>query len=65
MKIRVEQKQGENGDEIQLVEEEGIRAWGPQTKFLVVGQPHPRLEGREKVTGRARYASDVRLPGQL
>ncbi|MEI4920747.1 hypothetical protein Q8G81_34900, partial [Klebsiella pneumoniae] len=23
------------------------------------------LEGREKVTGRAQYASDVRLPGQL
>jgi xanthine dehydrogenase YagR molybdenum-binding subunit len=65
VKIRVEQKQGENGDEIQLIEEEGIRAWGPQTDFFVVGQPHPRLEGREKVTGRARYASDVRLPGQL
>ena len=24
-----------------------------------------RLEGREKVSGKARYASDVRLPGQL
>jgi xanthine dehydrogenase YagR molybdenum-binding subunit len=65
VKIRVEQKQGQNGDEIQLVEEEGVRAWGPQTELLVVGQPYPRLEGREKVTGRARYASDVRLPGQL
>ncbi|MCB0121747.1 MAG: xanthine dehydrogenase family protein molybdopterin-binding subunit, partial [Caldilineaceae bacterium] len=31
----------------------------------IVGQPHPRLEGSDKVTGRARYASDTRLPDQL
>jgi CO/xanthine dehydrogenase Mo-binding subunit len=30
-----------------------------------VGSAHPRIEGPEKVTGRARYSSDVRLPGQL
>ncbi len=64
-KLRIEQKQGENGNEIELVEEEGVRAWNAQTELVVVGQPHPRLEGREKVTGRAQYASDVRLPGQL
>jgi CO/xanthine dehydrogenase Mo-binding subunit len=29
------------------------------------GAPHPRLEGGEKVTGRAQHSSDVRLPGQL
>jgi xanthine dehydrogenase YagR molybdenum-binding subunit len=29
------------------------------------GAPHPRLEGGEKVTGRAQYSSDIRLPGQL
>ncbi|MBW3634566.1 MAG: xanthine dehydrogenase family protein molybdopterin-binding subunit, partial [Chloroflexi bacterium] len=66
-KRRVEQKQGQNGDEneIQLVEEEEVSAWSSQTDLQIVGQSHPRLEGREKVTGRARYASDVRLPGQL
>ena len=31
----------------------------------VVGQPVPKVEGVDKVTGRARYAADVRLPGQL
>ncbi|HJQ61237.1 MAG TPA: xanthine dehydrogenase family protein molybdopterin-binding subunit [Burkholderiales bacterium] len=31
----------------------------------VTGAPRPRLEGGEKVTGRAQYACDVRLPGQL
>ncbi|HZQ73904.1 MAG TPA: xanthine dehydrogenase family protein molybdopterin-binding subunit [Burkholderiales bacterium] len=31
----------------------------------VVGRPHPRIEAPDKVTGRARYSADVRLPGQL
>jgi xanthine dehydrogenase YagR molybdenum-binding subunit len=30
-----------------------------------IGTAHPRIEGPEKVTGRAQYSSDVRLPGQL
>jgi CO/xanthine dehydrogenase Mo-binding subunit len=64
-KIRIEQKQGESGDEVQLLEDEWVRAWQADTELRVVGQPHPRLEGRDKVTGRARYASDVRLPGHL
>lgn len=63
--IRVKPKQGENGTELELIEDEGVRAWAPDADLQIVGQPHPRLEGREKVTGRARYASDVRLPGQL
>ena len=64
-RIRIEQKQGKNGPEFELLEEDGVRAWDQDTELRVVGQPHPRLEGREKVTGRAQYSSDVRLPGQL
>jgi CO/xanthine dehydrogenase Mo-binding subunit len=30
-----------------------------------IGQPVPRVEGRSKVTGQARYAADIRLPGTL
>lgn len=30
---------------------------------LTVGQSIPRVDGAEKVTGRALYASDIRLPG--
>ena len=30
-----------------------------------VGTAHPRIEAPDKVTGRAKYATDVRLPGQL
>jgi CO/xanthine dehydrogenase Mo-binding subunit len=31
----------------------------------VLGVPSPRVEGEEKVTGKARYALDVTLPGML
>jgi len=31
----------------------------------VVGIPTPRVEGKDKVTGRAKYTVDVTLPGML
>jgi carbon-monoxide dehydrogenase large subunit len=35
------------------------------TELRVVGQPVTRLDGPEKVTGRAVYGVDVKLPGML
>jgi xanthine dehydrogenase YagR molybdenum-binding subunit len=49
----------------QLSEVEDVTPWPVDQELAVVGKPHPRLEGREKVTGRAQYSYDVRLPGQL
>jgi CO/xanthine dehydrogenase Mo-binding subunit len=63
--FKVSTKEGKDGVELELIEEEGVTSWTATTPMHVVGKPHPRLEGREKVTGRAQYASDVRLPGQL
>ena len=34
-------------------------------KNRVIGMSVPRKEGREKVTGRARYVDDISLPGML
>lgn len=34
-------------------------------KLSVVGKPTPRLDGKLKVTGAARYTADVKLPGML
>lgn len=34
-------------------------------EFKVIGQSPKRMDGLEKVTGRAQYAGDVRLPGML
>ncbi|HEX9163066.1 MAG TPA: molybdopterin cofactor-binding domain-containing protein, partial [Thermoanaerobaculia bacterium] len=33
--------------------------------FKIIGKPAKRLDAREKVTGRAKYAGDIRLPGML
>lgn len=33
--------------------------------FRIMGQPLGRLDALEKVTGEARYAGDIRLPGML
>ena len=64
--FRVKKQDGANGVELQLIEEEGhLSPWGANDALAVVGKPHPRLEGREKVSGRAVYAADVRLPNQL
>jgi len=40
-------------------------AWPINAELAVVGKPSPRLDGRAKVTGEARYSSDVQLRGML
>lgn len=35
------------------------------TENLIIGAAVPRKEGRDKVTGRARYVDDLTLPGML
>ena len=39
--------------------------WDPSQKFTIVGTRVPRLDGKAKATGEAKYPSDVRLPGML
>jgi CO/xanthine dehydrogenase Mo-binding subunit len=46
-------------------ESDGITPWPADEQLRIVGQRHQRVEGVDKVTGRARYAYDQRLPGQL
>ncbi len=35
------------------------------TAYNVIGTPTPRVEGVDKVTGKARYAADISLPGTI
>lgn len=35
------------------------------SRLAVIGKSIPRVDGREKVTGAARYVADVRLPGMV
>src|ERR671910_904831 len=63
--MQITQTQGPDGPRIAVVEEEGVLPWDRNAELVIVGKPHPRLEARQKVTGSARYASDVQLPDQL
>ena len=42
-----------------------IPPWDLDTKFKVVGGRYPRLDGPQKVTGRAKYTFDISMPGML
>jgi xanthine dehydrogenase YagR molybdenum-binding subunit len=37
----------------------------PNAELKVIGKPTPRIDGRAKVTGAAKYSADVKLPGML
>ncbi|CAA9576709.1 MAG: Xanthine dehydrogenase, molybdenum binding subunit [uncultured Thermomicrobiales bacterium] len=64
--LQVDKVRGEGGEEeIQVVDAPALPTWEADTPFAVVGRPQQRADGAEKVTGRARYAYDIRLPGQL
>jgi len=44
------------------VPQEAQEAWGPDAKLSVVGQPTPRIDGYDKVSGTAVYTYDKLLP---
>ncbi|HET6316494.1 MAG TPA: molybdopterin cofactor-binding domain-containing protein, partial [Chloroflexota bacterium] len=59
-------RSGEGKDgEYKVTESEHLPRWTKDTTLTIVGRPTPRVEGAEKVTGRARYAYDVHLPAML
>ena len=47
-----------------VVEEDALDQW-PEGPLATVGRPAPRVDGRERARGEARYTADVRLPGML
>lgn len=61
-KIEVE---GRVEEEYALVEEPKTTPWDVEEELRVVGKPLPRVDGAARVTGAARYTTDVRLPGML
>lgn len=45
-----------------------VKGWSPpplDREFTVVGKPLNRRDGVEKVTGRAKYSGDIKLPNML
>ena len=39
--------------------------WDGKDKLKFIGGRVPRIDGREKVTGQAKYTFDMQLPGML
>jgi xanthine dehydrogenase YagR molybdenum-binding subunit len=63
--IRTEKEvEGRFAEQWLVVEEDALDQW-PAGARTTVGQPHAKVDGRERATGKARYTADVRLPGML
>ena len=66
VKTRVE-TEGKVHEEFAVVEDESLEAWGDDKTAAMryVGKATPRIEGIERVTGRAKFTHDMQLPGML
>ena len=42
-----------------------MKVYEEKESFSIIGTNYPKIDGEEKVTGRAMYAGDIRLPGML
>jgi CO/xanthine dehydrogenase Mo-binding subunit len=63
--IRTEKEVEGNFEEVWLVvDEDPLDQW-PEGPRDVVGRPARRVDGRERVSGLARYTADLKLPGML
>ncbi len=52
-------------EQLALVQGIDLRAWPADAELRQVGRPRPRIDGVQRVSGRARYTTDVVLPGML
>ena len=57
---------GDKMEELKVVlADRDIKPYQPEDKLSVVGAPLDRVDARAKVTGRAKYTYDRKLPGML
>ena len=61
----VTRRRGETAETWVDVPDTGEEGWGDLSNMDYVGQRHQRIDGVEKVTGRAKYTYDMKLPGML
>jgi xanthine dehydrogenase YagR molybdenum-binding subunit len=52
-------------EEFSVVEGDPPPPWSPDAKLTKIGIPEPRVDGAERVTGRAVYTFDLNLQGML
>ncbi|MBV9168869.1 MAG: xanthine dehydrogenase family protein molybdopterin-binding subunit, partial [Chloroflexi bacterium] len=64
-RLQLHKQEQEGKVSFEVEEPEPVQAWSADQTFAVVGKPCTRVEGFDKVTGRARYSYDQLLPRQL
>lgn len=57
--------EGVISEALALVEGRDAAVWAEHAELSRVGKPTPRVDGAQRVTGRARYTADIALPGML
>ena len=66
--VKMKAKAGFEGKPVEMdinPAEGDLKPWDLDTKFDVMKGRYPRIEGPLKVTGRAKYTYDIKLPGML
>jgi len=64
IKTRVE-LEGVTRDESTIVEAEAPHTYPAKANLKIIGREQPKIDGFERVTGRAAYTLDIHLPGML
>ncbi|MEJ7654950.1 MAG: xanthine dehydrogenase family protein molybdopterin-binding subunit [Chloroflexia bacterium] len=57
--------EGRTSEQYVVVEQDDPEQWPASSELVHVGKPHTRIDGAERVTGRAQYTYDVHPPGML
>ena len=66
--VKMRAKAGFEGKPVEMEvnpAEGDLKPWDLDTKFNVMKGRYPRIEGPLKVTGRAKFTYDIKLPGML
>jgi CO/xanthine dehydrogenase Mo-binding subunit len=57
--------EGHQFEERSIIEDNEPAPWPDNAHFKAVGIAQPRIDGAERVSGRANYTYDIQLPGML
>lgn len=52
-------------EELALVDGADLRSYADDATLTAIGRSTPRIDGPQRVTGRARFTQDISLPGML
>jgi CO/xanthine dehydrogenase Mo-binding subunit len=57
--------EGITHDQLSVIEGTTPALWPDDANLIYIGKSQPRIDGQERVSGKAKYTSDIELPGML